>query len=147
MITLSVLLLTGCQEHWYAHDSAELDLEVPAEGLDIDVRVELEPESWPEEVYGEAVRVSFLGDDVALSLLEEGYEELEPEPQSLNILDPFRDCSDSAPCARSFRFAVRCLAADGCAGVFSADAFISTQALLEEGSGPLTLTLSPVGVP
>lgn len=127
--TIALILLPSCSEHWYASDEDEVQLSGPGRVL---VRVTTTPEAWPEDLYGDAVRATFLGDGVLSAVDAEG-EVNELSDQSVNLLDAWDGCARDEVCVEVFAFDLECHG--GCRGTFQVDAFLSTFPFPEPDRG------------
>lgn len=119
----SVLVLAACGEQWVAADDLEQEFAGPGE---FGLRVTTQPEAWPKELYGDAVRATFHGDGTLRSL-DEDRELLEVSPKDVNVLDAWDGCPRDAECVVELGFAVDCEA--GCEGRVTADAFLSEKGM------------------
>jgi len=131
VLSVLVLFLGGCGEHWYSYDEAELDVDV-APVLQVDAHVSTPPGAWPQELYGDALRLTFAGEHVAfVGSVEEGevtasrWEIDDHWGDNVNVLDAWKGCDRAEDCERTFRFELTCLDGEACSGVVSADAFLS----------------------
>ncbi len=154
-------LSAGCDllpEHWFAYDDAELEIVVDDLAI-IDAVVFTSPEAWPKKQYSDALRVgmtdahvevTFLGEVVDGALVD-GVRDLNVyDSENVGVLDAWRDCVPDEACERTFRFGVACRVLDeGCQGLFSGDAFLSTQGLSPEDDrgGWLELQLVQLDAP
>ena len=126
---LSLAFLSGCGEHWYSFDNAEIKLSGPAH---ISVRVSTTPEAWPEDLYDDAVRATFTGEGRLFSA-DPRREILQVSESDVNILDAWEDCPLDEDCVKVFSFDVVCHGP--CAGNFQVDAFMATSPFPEPDRG------------
>jgi len=132
-LSLSALALAGCSEHWYSFDDAELALEA-SPTAQVDARVTTPPGAWPDDLYGDALRVTLPGEEVHfVGSVEQGevteiaWEIDDHWQDNVNVLDAWRDCDRDTVCEQTFRFELRCADRDTCSGVVMADAFLSIE--------------------